>query len=98
MVIGTYLTECVFKPRRERLRAEAWEEGYAEGYAKGLAKVYAKRAKRRKTIIARLWMWNRRRLDAEARDEPFDKPFPLSEDDVLFLGYTNADGKIRCQK
>ena len=68
VVIGTYLRDYVFKPRRERIEAEARAAG---------------RAEERKVINARMQRWNRRRLDAEARGEPFDEPIPLDDDNAL---------------
>ena len=47
-------------------RREKLERAYAQGYAKG----YAKRQK--------LWQdWNQRRLECEARGDPFNKPPPF---------------------
>ena len=91
MVIGTYLEEYVFKPRRRRMKAEAWEEGFVEGLAAG-------RAERRKAILARVRAWSRRRRDARAKGEPFTEPLPLSEKEKIFLDRTDAKGRILCPR
>jgi hypothetical protein len=61
MVTARYLEDRFLKPRRERLRAEALTEGRAEG----------------RTEVQEIWeAWNRRRMDAEAKEESFDEPPP----------------------
>ena len=53
------------KVEMERRRAEEYAEGFAEGRAEGRAEVN------------RVWRaWNRRRMDTEARGEPFNEPEP----------------------
>ena len=53
----------------EKIRARNIAKGRAEGRAEGRAKRHAE------------WKsWNERRLQAEARGEPFDEPSPGSED------------------
>ena len=55
--------------QRERLRAEGRAEGHAEGRNEG-------RAEGRESLAAEIEAWNRRRLEAESRGEPFDEPPP----------------------
>ena len=53
----------------KKLRARNIAKGHAEGHARGYAEARAEcRA------------WNKRRLEAEARGERFDEPFPGDED------------------
>ena len=51
--------------QRERLREEGREQGLEEGREEG-----------REALAAELEAWNRRRLEAERRGEPFDEPPP----------------------
>lgn len=57
-------------------RREEREKAIAQGLAQGMAEGHAERQK--------LWQeWNQRRLNHEARSEPFDEPPPsLDENDV----------------
>ena len=64
MIAGTYLEEML-KRRRARQLAEARERGYKEG----LAEIRAE-------LGAEIREWNARRLEAEAKGEPFDEPPP----------------------
>ena len=64
VVIGSYLEEYVFKPRRKRMIAAAKAEA---------------RAEERAAIRASVQRWSRRRSDAEARGEPFNEPHPLED-------------------
>ena len=65
----------IAKSRRED-REKAIAQGLAEGIARGTAEGHAERQK--------LWQeWNQRRLNHEARGEPFDEPPPsLDGNDV----------------
>ena len=60
MIVGTYLEEMI-KKRRARQMAEAEERGATRG---------------RSDLSAELREWNARRLDAQAKGEPFDEPPP----------------------
>ena len=60
MIVGTYLEEMI-KKRRARQMAEAEEPGATRG---------------RSDLSAELREWNARRLEAQAKDEPFDEPPP----------------------
>ena len=54
------------KAERERRRAEEYAEGFAEGIAE----------------VNRVWRtWNRRRMDAKARGEPFNEPEPYQDEE-----------------
>ena len=64
MIVGTYL-EDMLNRRRARQLAEAEERVRAET-----------RAETRAEIRAGLREWNARRLEAEAKGEPFDEPPP----------------------
>ena len=55
--------------QRERLREEGREEGRVEGREEG-------RAEGREALASEIEGWNRRRLEAERRGEPFDEPPP----------------------
>ena len=68
MIAGTYLEEML-KRRHARQLAEARKRGFEEGFEEGVAE-------RRAELIADLREWNARRLDAEAKGEPFDEPPP----------------------
>ena len=64
MIAGTYLEEML-KRRRARQMAEAEEQGFKQGVTKGRAE-----------LSAEIREWNARRLEAEAKGEPFDEPPP----------------------
>ena len=72
MIVGTYLEEML-KRRHARQLAEARERGFAIGFEEGFEEGVAER---RAELIADLREWNARRLDAEAKGEPFDEPPP----------------------
>ena len=55
--------------QRERLREEGRTEGRTEGRDEG-------RAEGRESLAAEIESWNRRRLEAERRGQPFDEPPP----------------------
>ena len=64
VVTKRYLDSKLVEPIRRQLREEGREEGKAIG---------EERANQR-------WeAWNRRRLEAEAKGEPFDEPLPKKE-------------------
>ena len=59
-----YLTSR-FRTHVAKIRAEGVEQGRAEGIEQGIEQAY------------RQWQeWNTRRMDAEAKGEPFDEPPP----------------------
>ena len=64
MIVGTYL-EDMLNRRRARQLAEAEERARAEIRAE---------------IRAKMREWNARRLEAEAKGEPFDEPPPGLDD------------------
>ena len=69
MVFGAY-EKYVFGPRREAIKRADEAEARAE-----------ERAKERAKEVAAAWKaWNERRLQAEARGEPFNEPFPGDEE------------------
>lgn len=68
MIAGTYLEEML-KRRRARQMAEARERGFKRGYEQGLAEIRAE-------LSVEIREWNARRLEAEAKGEPFDEPPP----------------------
>ncbi len=64
MVTYRYLSDKFLKPLHEKLREEGREKGLEEGREEN----------------QRLWAaWNRRRLEAERSDQPFDEPPPGSD-------------------
>ena len=65
MVIAEYLERKYYGPRRRKALAEAKAKGVKKGRAEAAAKFR---------------QWNARRLDAEAKGEPFDDPPPLDDD------------------
>jgi flagellar biosynthesis/type III secretory pathway protein FliH len=65
MVTGEYLRQKLVEPLKEKQRAEGRAEGLAEGREKG-----------REAERAAWEAWNRRRMDAESKGEPFDEPPP----------------------
>ena len=64
MVIAEYLERKYYGPKRRKELADAKERGRK----KGLAEVNAKFRE-----------WNARRLEAEAKGEPFNEPLPLDD-------------------
>ena len=64
MIAGTYLEEMLNR-RRARQLAEAKERGLGKGVTKGRA-----------DLSAEMREWNARRLEAEAKGEPFDETPP----------------------
>ena len=70
--------------QRERLREEGRTEGRTEGRDEGRAEGRDEgregrdegRAEGRESLAAEIESWNRRRLEAERRGQPFDEPPP----------------------
>ena len=82
MVTYDYLMNKYVRPLQERQRAEGREQGLAEGRAEGLLEGRAEgRAEAEAEFRRLVGEWNRRRLAAAARNEPFDEPHPLLEND-----------------
>ncbi len=84
MVTYDYLMNKYVRPLQEKQRAEGREQGLAEGRAEGREQGLAEgRAEGREQAEAEFRQlvseWNQRRLDAAARNEPFDEPPPLLE-------------------
>ena len=80
MVTYDYLMNKYVRPLQERQRAEGREQGLAEGREQGLAEGFAEGREQAVAEFRRLvGEWNRRRLAAAARNEPFDEPHPLLE-------------------
>ena len=68
MVIADYLREKWVTPLQEKRREEAREKGRVEGREKGIDEANNR------------WRaWNRRRLEAKARGQPFHEPVPYSD-------------------
>ena len=65
-----YLYDKIEK-QREKLREEGRAQGREEGIEEG-------REQGRMDLAAKVEAWNARRLDAEARGEPFDEPPPVA--------------------
>ena len=78
MVTYDYLMNKYVRPLQERQRAEGREQGLAEGRAEGLLEGRAEAEAEFRRLVGE---WNRRRLAAAARNEPFDEPHPLLDHD-----------------
>lgn len=78
MVTYDYLMNKYVRPLQERQRAEGREQGLAEGREEGRAEGRAQAKAEFRRLVGE---WNRRRLAAAARNEPFDEPHPLLEND-----------------
>ena len=75
-----YLTQR-FMAKVARIRAEGLEEGRAEGLeegrAEGLEEGRAEGVEQGIAVTHRQWQgWNARRMEAEAKGEPFNEPPP----------------------
>ena len=76
MIAGTYMEEML-KRRRARQLAEAEERGLEQGREQGVEQGLEKGVtKGRADLSAEIREWNARRLEAEAKGEPFDEPPP----------------------
>ena len=69
MVIAQYLEQRYYGPKRRKALAEAKAEGREEGVKQGVEQANAKFRE-----------WNARRLEADAKGEPFDEPPPLDDE------------------
>ena len=94
MVTYGYLMNKYVRPLQEKQKAEGRAEGLAEGREQGIAEGRVEgqaegraegrvegRAEAEAEFRRLLSEWNRRRLDAAARNEPFDEPLPLLDND-----------------
>ena len=73
MVLSTWVSQRQRAKGREEGREEGLEEGREEGLEEGREEGLEEGREEAHT----LWeAWNRRRLEAEAKDEPFDEPPP----------------------
>lgn len=90
MVTYDYLMNKYVRPLQEKQRAEGREQGLAEGREEGRAEGRAEgqaegraqgRAEAEAEFRQLVGEWNRRRLAAAARNEPFDEPPPLLDND-----------------
>lgn len=58
-------------------RKEKLEKAYAQGYVEGFAEARAEGCAEGQAKMQKLWQdWNQRRLECEARGEPFNEPPP----------------------
>ena len=73
MVIAQYLEQRYYGPKRRKALAEAKAEGVKQGIEQGVEQGRAE-------TVAKFREWNARRLDADARGEPFDEPPPLDDE------------------
>ena len=77
MVTGEYLRQKLVEPLKEKQRAEGRAEGLTEGIAEGIEKGIEKGREEGIEAERAAWeAWNRRRMDAESKGEPFDEPPP----------------------
>ena len=65
MVIAQYLEQRYYGPKRRKALAEAKAEGVKQGVEQANAKFRE---------------WNARRIEADAKGEPFDEPPPLDDE------------------
>ena len=84
MVIADYLREKWVTPLQEKRREEAREKGRVEGREEGRVEGREEgRVEGREKGIDeannRWRAWNRRRLEAKARGQPFHEPVPYSD-------------------
>ena len=70
--VESYLRDKIER-QRERLREEGREQGLEKGREQGIELGLEKG---REALAAEVADWNRRRLEAEERGEPFDEPPP----------------------
>ena len=73
MVIAQYLEQRYYGPKRRKALAEAKAEGVKQGIEQGVEQGRAETA-------AKVREWNARRLEADAKGEPFDEPPPLDDE------------------
>ena len=77
MVIAQYLEQRYYGPKRRKALAEAEAKGREEGVKQGLEQGVAQG---RAETAAKFREWNARRLEADAKGEPFDEPPPLDDE------------------
>ncbi len=80
MVLAGIIDQRFYKPRRERMKAEAMAQGKAQGIAQGIAQGKAQGIVQGKAELHKRWEdWNRRRI--EAGDGEFNEPPPTLDSD-----------------
>ena len=77
MVIAQYLEQRYYGPKRRKALAEAEAKGREEGVKQGREQGVAQG---RAETAAKFREWNARRLEADAKGEPFDEPPPLDDE------------------
>lgn len=84
MVTYDYLMNKYVRPLQEKQRAEGRAQGLAEGRAEGRVEGRVEGRAEAEAEFRRLVSeWNQRRLAAAVRNEPFDEPHPLLENDGM---------------
>ena len=73
--VESYLRDKIER-QRERLREEGREQGLEKGREQGIELGREEGRQELKALAAEVADWNRRRLEAEERGEPFDEPPP----------------------
>ena len=88
MVMANWFRQQYLEPLKERQRKEGREQGLEEGRVAGLEEGrvegreegrVAGRVEGRAELLAEIREWDRRRREAEARNEPFDEPPPYAQ-------------------
>jgi hypothetical protein len=80
VVLAGIIDQRFYKPRRERMKAEAMAQGKAQGIAQGIAQGKAQGIVQGKAELHKRWEdWNRRRI--EAGDGEFNEPPPTLDSD-----------------
>ena len=75
VVLAGIIDQKFYRPRRERMRAEAMAEGMAQGIAQGMTQGRAEGRAEAMAELQKKWEdWNRRRI--EAGDGEFNEPPP----------------------
>ncbi len=84
MVMANWFRQQYLEPLKERQRKEGREQGREEGRVAGRVEGreegrVAGRVEGRAELLAEIREWDRRRREAEARNEPFDEPPPYAQ-------------------
>ena len=77
MVIAEYLERKYYGPRRRKQLAEAKAKGVEKGREEGLEQGVKQGVEQ---ANAKFRQWNARRLEAQAKGEPFDEPPPIDDE------------------
>lgn len=81
MVIAQYLEQRYYGPKRRKALAEAKAEGREEGLEEGVKQGREEGVKQGlEQANAKFRQWNARRLEAQAKGEPFDEPPPIGDE------------------